>query len=675
MSTLLAGTGSFVQLAATAATASSLFAGTGAFSTLLAGTGSLVSLSAGTSTFSTLFAATGSVSTLLAGTGTFTSLLAGTGTFVQLSASTGTFVQLAATAASVSSLAAATGSFSTLLAGTGTFLGPLGAHGLSTAGFTTTTAQLGVYAGGSGAAPAASTAFVQGAAASSASGLALQLQPSGGALYSARSILDDGFGNTTLASTNGGSTASAPLFVQYGALAAGSNLYIELGKAQTSNQAAAFGFSNTATPALNTATMSVFGGPLLSINGNGLVSTPHNTLDDGGGSITALGTLTLGNGTTQRVSQLSLYGSIVAATGYFCGLGVSSGQTQYNSQNTHIFYSPDQPLRAARRALLPGRSGQHHHRGLRHRAGRLLPGVAQPGQHVHHHPVHAGRHHREQRLHAGVHLDSGATMPLYLQPSGGVLRSANNVLDDGAGNVSAAGTLSLGTNNVASAVALSLYGSTANATGYFYGLGCASGTASGALQYYSQLQHNWYSQTTATGTTVNTMNLGATGTLGLLGTLVMRNTNNITTQVGTFTFPSSPGTLALASFTPSYVVATSSTVSGSQFTTWTLRNSTSDWSVSGVQFTTTLSSTATWLFTCYASATVGQQLLCEVSIVNSASSGSSQPGYTFQGSTSSPQTISMIAGFSGSLGGGTLSVSIVSNITTASALFTGQRIA
>ena len=675
MSTLLAGTGTFVQLAATAATASSLFAATGSVLTLLAGTGSFVSLSAGTGTFSTLFAATGSLVSLSAGAGTFSSLLAGTGTFVQLSASTGTFVQLAATAASVSSLAAATGSFSTLLAGTGTFLGPLGAHGLSTAGFTTTTAQLGVYAGGSGAAPAASTAFVQGAAASSASGLALQLQPSGGALYSARSTLDDGFGNTTLASTNGGSTASAPLFVQYGALAAGSNLYIELGKAQTSNQAAAFGFSNTATPALNTATMSVFGGPLLSINGNGLVSTPHNTLDDGGGSITALGTLTLGNGTTQRVSQLSLYGSIVAATGYFCGLGVSSGQTQYNSQNTHIFYSQTSPS-APRVALfyLDG-AGNTTTAGFAIAQGGFFQGSPSLGSTFITTPFTQVGTTASNGFMQAYTSDSGATMPLYLQPSGGVLRSANNVLDDGAGNMSAAGTLSLGTNNVASAVALSLYGSTANATGYFYGLGCASGTASGALQYYSQLQHNWYSQTTATGTTVNTMNLGATGTLGLLGTLVMRNTNNITTQVGTFTFPSSPGTLALASFTPSYVVATSSTVSGSQFTTWTLRNSTSDWSVSGVQFTTTLSSTATWLFTCYASATVGQQLLCEVSIVNSASSGSSQPGYTFQGSTSSPQTISMIAGFSGSLGGGTLSVSIVSNITTASALFTGQRIA
>ena len=136
-STLLAGTGSFVQLAATAASVSSLAAATGSISTLFAGTGSFVSLSAPAATLSSLAAATGSVSTLLAGTGSFVQLsaaslaatsltassaYAATGSISTLLAGTGSFVQLAATAASVSSLAAATGSISTLLGGTGSFV-------------------------------------------------------------------------------------------------------------------------------------------------------------------------------------------------------------------------------------------------------------------------------------------------------------------------------------------------------------------------------------------------------------------------------------------------------------------------------------------------------------------------------------------------------------------------
>ena len=147
-------TGSFNQSTGsfTALSISSLTAATGSISTLLGGTGSFVQLSATSAGVSSLVAATGSISTLLAGTGSFvlfsaSSLAAATGSISTLLGGTGSFVTLAAPSASFSSLAAATGSISTLIAGTGSFATRLTATQLSagTGSFTTLLAATGLF--------------------------------------------------------------------------------------------------------------------------------------------------------------------------------------------------------------------------------------------------------------------------------------------------------------------------------------------------------------------------------------------------------------------------------------------------------------------------------------------------------------------------------------------------
>ena len=124
------------SLSSTAASVSSLSAATGSISTLLAGTGSFTTFASAAASVSSLTAATGSISTLVAGTGSFVQLSATAATVSSLSAATGSIstlisstvsaatgsytagvatARLAATAASVSSLQAATGSFGAVL--------------------------------------------------------------------------------------------------------------------------------------------------------------------------------------------------------------------------------------------------------------------------------------------------------------------------------------------------------------------------------------------------------------------------------------------------------------------------------------------------------------------------------------------------------------------------------
>ena len=110
----------------------------------------------------------------------------------------------------------------------------------------------------------------------------VSLQPATGqSLTTNNNTLDDGNGNVTIITANGGGSTTTPLFVKAPSLTAGNSIYMETGLAQSTNNSAAFGYSKNATLPLSMATMSVFGGPLVSINGNGLVSTPHNTLDSG----------------------------------------------------------------------------------------------------------------------------------------------------------------------------------------------------------------------------------------------------------------------------------------------------------------------------------------------------------------------------------------------------------
>ena len=87
------------------------------------------------------------------------------------------------------------------------------------------------------------------------------------------------------------------------------------------------------------------------------------------------------------------------------------------------------------------------------------------------------------------------------------VKTKNNTLDDGSGNMSINPTVG-GTSK------LSLYGSIAAATGYFYGFGAAAGL----LQYNSQGGHTWFSQGSATGAQTSLMSLSSTGALTLTGT-------------------------------------------------------------------------------------------------------------------------------------------------------------
>jgi len=86
--------------------------------------------------------------------------------------------------------------------------------------------------------------------------------------------LDDGNGNVAIVSTNGGGASTTPISVLYSALATGSGIFMQIGKALSTNNAAGFGFTSNATAANSTASLFVAGAPGLTINGLGNVAMP-----------------------------------------------------------------------------------------------------------------------------------------------------------------------------------------------------------------------------------------------------------------------------------------------------------------------------------------------------------------------------------------------------------------
>ena len=125
-----------------------------------------------------------------------------------------------------------------------------------------------------------------------------------GAISTVRNTFDDGLGNLSINSTNNNGTSSTPLPVLYSALPVNGSTYVQVGKALGQYGAAALGFNynSSTTGANNTASLSVNGGPALFVNGAGRVFTNNSTLDDGGGNMYVGGTdLKLGvNNTTGR---------------------------------------------------------------------------------------------------------------------------------------------------------------------------------------------------------------------------------------------------------------------------------------------------------------------------------------------------------------------------------------
>ena len=191
----------------------------------------------------------------------------------------------------------------------------------------TRTAQLGTYGGGSGPAPTANTAFVQGQ--SGAGTIALQLQPSGGAVYTHNSTLDDGSGNATFSGgtlqlSNGTSntllfsaTGVAPpsngtrsvgtkvVLYPVGATACDFAIGID---GSTLWQSVALGSGQSFKWYGGTGTVMVLGsaGSLATTTANG---TARNTLDDGAGNAIIAGQLTTQAGLLVNGSSGATVGS------------------------------------------------------------------------------------------------------------------------------------------------------------------------------------------------------------------------------------------------------------------------------------------------------------------------------------------------------------------------------
>ncbi len=148
--------------------------------------------------------------------------------------------------------------------------------------------QIGVYAGGQGNAPASTTmGYVQALGTASAV-IPLQLNPYSGVVYTRNNILDDNNGNISIVSSNNNGASNTPMTVMCPILSTGASTYIQVGKALGAYACAALGFTSNAVGNLSTASLSINGGPALSINGAGAVNTPHVSVDDGNGSLTGV---------------------------------------------------------------------------------------------------------------------------------------------------------------------------------------------------------------------------------------------------------------------------------------------------------------------------------------------------------------------------------------------------
>jgi hypothetical protein len=115
-------------------------------------------------------------------------------------------------------------------------------------------------------------------------------------ITTAHNTLDDGSGNMTLSTSNGGGTATTPLWITNASVAAGGAVYMEIGQAQSSDNCGVFGFLKSATLGASTATMTAYGSlNSLQVAGNGRIFTANSTLDNGSGAATFAGSVTLSN--------------------------------------------------------------------------------------------------------------------------------------------------------------------------------------------------------------------------------------------------------------------------------------------------------------------------------------------------------------------------------------------
>ena len=215
----------------------------------------------------------------------------------------------------------------------------------------------------------------------------------------------------------------------------------------------------------------------------GSVKTASNTLDDGSGNMAVLGNLTItGAGTFGSVSAITLS----APTGAFTQLNATSGNITSLSGTTSTHTSVVGGTGSFTNLL----TGTGAFISIRSASGSFTNLIGGTGMFV------------------------------------GPLSTTNSVLDDGVGNANLGGFLSVSP-TVAGISKLSLYGSIANATGFYYGLGAYNSQ----LQYNSQANHGWFTQTTSTSTQTSLMVLSATGALVMKsGTILDNGSGNTTTS-------------------------------------------------------------------------------------------------------------------------------------------------
>ena len=172
---------------------------------------------------------------------------------------------------------------------------------------------------------------------------------------------------------------------------------------------------------------------------------------------------------------------------------------------------------------------------------------------------------------AGTNASSLNLLPTY------VVTTNHSTLDDGSGNASLGGNLSVSPGSASNAK-LSLYGSIANPTGFYYGFGANSSQ----LQYNSQGGHAWFNQSTAASAQTNIMTLSSSGQLSVgsasvTGPLLISN-GELTTNGSTY--------VIIPNRTATYTMALTSSLfwnwswSGSTFTTNNITLNNSDYSQS-----------------------------------------------------------------------------------------------
>ena len=197
--------------------------------------------------------------------------------------------------------------------------------------------------------------YIQASSTSSTVG-PLVLNSAGGSVLTLHNVLDDGSGNMTL-NNNSTNSVSMPLQLYQASIPVGGYTQLIVGQANNTNQAGILRFNNVgASTSTNNVSLQVAGGSqYISVAGGGTVKTLNNTLDDGSGNASYMGTLStsgtltggqlaISNPAVNSPPLATILAPSMAVNGNSYGLAVGRALAAGASAVVSLVYSGSTPL-------------------------------------------------------------------------------------------------------------------------------------------------------------------------------------------------------------------------------------------------------------------------------------------------------------------------------------------